>query len=169
MKLNFAWYSPYSNIRAGYPAPPEGTVLDAQKDFYRPWYAQRFTGLADVVAYWTKEREQLRQETARFTDTFYDSTLPAEVIDAIAANLSILKTPTILREFGGRLWAWEGSGDDWGSCHGTCTHVWNYAQALPHLFPQIERGLRETEFFLSQDERGAPEFSFRFAAGANAS
>ena len=65
--------------------------------------------------------------TAAFTEAFYDTDLPAEVIDAVASNLTILKTPTILREYGGKLWAWEGTGDEMGSCHGTCTHVWDYA------------------------------------------
>jgi len=36
--------------------------------------------------------------------------------------------------------------------------VWNYAQAVAHLFPSLERSLRETEFLNSQDERGHQTF-----------
>jgi uncharacterized protein (DUF608 family) len=158
VRLLLAWYSPYSTLREGQLPLPEGAKPDLKTDCYRPWYAARFSNITDVASYWTKECGRLREATANFTSAFYDSTLPPEVLDAIAANLTILKTPTVLREKGGRLWAWEGTGDDLGSCHGTCTHVWNYAQALPHLFPALERGLRETEFFDSQDERGHQNF-----------
>jgi hypothetical protein len=63
----------------------------------------------------------------------------------VGANLSILRSPTLLRQADGRLWAWEGCSDRQGCCAGSCTHVWNYAQALAHLFPELERSLRETE------------------------
>jgi hypothetical protein len=64
----------------------------------------------------------------------------------------------VLRQTDGRLWCWEGCADNNGCCAGSCTHVWNYAQALPHLFPALERTLRETEFGPSQDERGHQQF-----------
>lgn len=51
----------------------------------------------------------------------------------------ILKSPTVLRQSDGRLWCWEGCSDNSGCCAGSCTHVWNYAQAIPHLFPALER------------------------------
>ncbi len=85
-------------------------------------------------------------------------TLPAEVKDAVSANLTILKSPTVLRQHDGRFWAWEGCRDDEGSCYGTCTHVWNYAQALPHLFPEMERGVREMEFHEGQGEDGQQQY-----------
>ena len=78
--------------------------------------------------------------------------------EAVAANLSILKSPTVLRQDDGRMWAWEGCSDASGCCHGTCTHVWNYAQAVPHLFPSLERTLRETEFGPSQADTGHQMF-----------
>jgi hypothetical protein len=84
--------------------------------------------------------------------------LPPEVVEAVAANLTILKSPTVLRQADGKLWSWEGCSDNQGCCHGSCTHVWNYAQALPHLFSALERTLRETEFGPSQDEAGHQTF-----------
>jgi uncharacterized protein (DUF608 family) len=157
VRLTLAWYSPVGALRA-VGGQQERLLPEKPEDNYRPWYATRFPSVEGVVEYWTKNRERLLKDTQIFTDSFYDSTLPPEVIDAVSANLSILKSPTILRQFDGRMWGWEGCQDDWGSCHGTCTHVWNYAQAIPHLFPSLERTLRETEFLVSQDERGHQEF-----------
>lgn len=129
-----------------------------QEVFYKPWYAERFKNLEDLVSYWESRKAQLRHNSELFTNSFYDTTLPPEVTEAIAANLTILKSPTVLRQSDGRFWAWEGCGDKVGSCHGSCTHVWNYAQALPHLFPDLERTLRETEFKVDQNEDGHQNF-----------
>jgi hypothetical protein len=63
-----------------------------------------------------------------------------------------------MRQFDGRLWAYEGCGDNSGCCHGSCTHVWNYAQAIPHLFPSLERTLRHTEFCEDQNTEGHQTF-----------
>jgi len=157
VRLLLAWHVPYSTQRHQGGLAPKSDP-DPRVDFFRPWYAERFKDIEQVAAHWTKNVASLRQATQSFTDAFYDTTLPDEAIEAVAANLSILKSPTLLRQFDGRLWAWEGCQDEAGSCHGSCTHVWNYAQALPHLFPALERSLRETEFLFSQNEKGHQTF-----------
>ena len=162
IRLMVAWYVPVTDLRTG--SDPE-TAPDSQSEipccespFYVPWYAGRFEDINEVADYWRLNYIPLREKTKLFSDTFYDSTLPDEVIEAVAANLTILKSPTVLRQTDGRLWCFEGCSDDRGCCAGSCTHVWNYAQALPHLFPELERSLRQTEFNESQDERGHQTF-----------
>lgn len=125
---------------------------------YRPWYSERFKSLNEVIGYWDANQAMLEKNSRLFSDVFYSSSLPAEVLEAVATNLTILKSPTVLRQWDGRFWAWEGCQDSFGSCHGSCTHVWNYAQALPHLFPSLERTLRETEFRVSQNTEGHQNF-----------
>ncbi|HNQ88053.1 MAG TPA: GH116 family glycosyl hydrolase [Verrucomicrobiota bacterium] len=152
--VRFAWFVGQTNLRIGKdpstPSPVEGT--------YKPWYAGRFTDVNAVIAHWRDRYQELRDRAQRFSRCFYDSTLPPEVLEAVAANLTILKSPTVLRQADGRLWCWEGCSDNAGCCHGSCTHVWNYAQAIAHLFPTLERSLRETEFGPSQDDRGHQTF-----------
>lgn len=130
----------------------------SEDSYYKPWYASRFESIDSVARYWRMNYESLNHRSGLFRNAFYASTLPPEVMEAVAANLTILKSPTILRTVHGQLWAWEGCSDNNGCCHGSCTHVWNYAQAIPHLFPDLERTLRETEFTISQDDRGHQAF-----------
>lgn len=156
--LLFAWYVPVTDIHYGKDGEGcEGGACCPSKT-HIPWYAGWFRNIEDVAKHWRKEYGPLRDRTALFRDTFYDSTLPPEVIEAVAANLTILKSPTVQRQPDGRLWCFEGCGDDSGCCHGSCTHVWNYAQAIAHLFPDLERTLRQTEFTVSQDARGHQQF-----------
>jgi len=132
--------------------------LDASPTTYKPWYAVRFTSIHEVADYWRKNAADLRVRSGTFMETFYDTTLPPEAVEAVAANLTILKSPTVLRQHDGRLWCWEGCNDGGGCCDGTCAHVWNYAQAISRLFPSLERGLRQTAFNEGQDEQGRQAF-----------
>lgn len=173
IKVLMSWYVPYSNIRIGDVnkeretcASPEccntsdelGDTIDTQQVNYRPWYSSRFGNIEEVATYWNKAYKHLHDKSALFSQAFYASSLPPEVTEAVAANLTILKTPTVMRQYDGRLWNFEGCGDEGGCCHGSCTHVWNYAQAIAHLFPSLERTLRHTEFCESQNEEGHQNF-----------
>lgn len=161
--VRLSWYVPASDLRVGAqpgetaPSPADGTDA-ARRETHTPWYATRFGGIGAVNDFWQSEFARLRSDARTFADCFFDTTLPAEVVEAVAANLSILKSPTLLRQGDGRLWCWEGCCDAAGCCFGSCTHVWNYAQALAHLFPELERGLRQTEFGENQDEQGHQAF-----------
>ncbi|MDN5204271.1 GH116 family glycosyl hydrolase [Fulvivirgaceae bacterium BMA10] len=158
IRLLFAWYVPNTDIRLGGKGECQPASSCSESDTYKPWYAGKFANIQEVADYWKNNYEHLNQKSRTFTNAFYNATLPAEVMEAVAANLGILKSPTVLRQTDGKFWAWEGCNDQSGCCHGTCTHVWNYAQALPHLFPNLERSLRETEFNISQDDRGHQTF-----------
>ena len=157
----FAWYVPESDLSRG--SPPQENDLDSPDtgfypDTYIPWYASRFSNINEVANYWLTGYHNLKENSELFRNAFYSMDLPSEVIEATAANLTILKSPTVLRQHDGKLWCWEGCHDNLGSCHGSCTHVWNYAQAIPHLFPRLERSLRNTEFLVSQNEEGHQTF-----------
>lgn len=164
IRLMMAWYVPDTDLRYGQdPENPVEKVCDdpdcACKDpYYRPWYTSKFPDIRDVVSFWQANYEDLYRKSELFSQSFYSMTLPPEVIEAVAANLTILKSPTVLRQRDGKLWNWEGCSDNSGCCAGSCTHVWNYAQAIPHLFPGLERTLRETEFNASQDDEGHQTF-----------
>lgn len=151
IRLHFAWYVPESNAFSPNSKLINGKIEPIQQssETYRPWYTGRFSGIDQIKNYWQTQYTTLRKASLKFSDAFYDSTLPPEVVEATAANLAILKSPTVLRQTDGRFWAWEGVSDEnaaTGGGPGNCSHVWNYAQAMPHLFPELERTMREIEF-----------------------
>ncbi|MBU0716302.1 MAG: hypothetical protein KJ964_13185 [Verrucomicrobia bacterium] len=158
VRVLLAWHVPQSSLCLGDDVPCDCKRGVNEPAAYVPWYATRFKDIHAVADYWRTHYDTLRARSKLFSDCFYDTTLPPEVVEAVAANLTILKSPTVLRQHDGRLWGWEGCCDTAGCCHGSCTHVWNYAQALCHLFPDLERTLRETEFFVNQDNRGHQTF-----------
>lgn len=129
------------------PAPP-----------WRPFYAGIWDNAADVATYVRQNYASLKSRTQAFHDALFSSSVPNYILDAVSANLGILKSPTFLRQENGNAWAWEGCFVDSGCCAGSCTHVWNYAQAFPHLYPNIERTFREQELERTMDNNGHVTF-----------
>ena len=167
IRLLVAWYVPDSHLRLmdDVRDPADSTVPNTAPSYYhKPWYSSKFSSIGAVTDYWRQQYAELRHNTTLFSDAFYLSTLPPEVIEAVAANLSILKSPTVLRN---STMAVSGAGKVVRTVRavvlGSCTHVWNWhAQAVCHLFPSLERSLRQTEFF-EEPKNAAGHQQFRAA------
>jgi non-lysosomal glucosylceramidase len=129
------------------------------------YYATQFADAWAVAEYAGRELPRLEGETRRFHETLFASTLPACVLDAVSSQISILKTTTCLRLPDGTFYGWEGCHPSSGCCEGTCTHVWNYAQALPFLFPTLERSIRDADYAYNQQEDGHMTFRMPLPIG----
>ena len=124
----------------------------------RNYYALRYPDAFTAADYFWNNQERLERQTRLFTQSVFDSTLPACVIEAAMANLTVLKSTTCFRIENGHFFGFEGSLENVGSCPGNCTHVWYYAQAMAYLFPELERNMRETDFLRETDDQGVMQF-----------
>lgn len=124
----------------------------------RNHYATLFADAWDAARHLNDRLPELEAATQAFHDVLFDGTLPPEVVDAVTSTLVAARSTTCFRLEGGVFAAWEGSFDHSGSCEGTCTHVWNYAQTLAQLFPELERSARRTEFLHETREDGRMNF-----------
>lgn len=132
---------------------------------WKNYYATQFSDSLETANYALSNFEDLLNKTQGFVDLLNNSSLPDYVIDSISANLSVLKSPTSLRLEDGSFWAWEGVHDRNGLCEGTCQHVWNYAYAMPFLFPELERSIRENFIKYGVDEYGKSSFRLPLPIG----
>ena len=116
-------------------------------------YANWFSDSRDVAVWLKGNLARLSAATHNFHDTYYENTtLPYWLKQRIMMPVSTLATETCQWWANDKFWAWEGV----GSCVGTCTHVWNYEQALARLFPELERNIRErTDFSTSFQQDGS--------------
>lgn len=156
----FTWYVP--NCR-NYWSGPEENLGDKT---WKNYYAALFPDAVAVARYGLKHWDRLEQETRRFRDTLFRSSLPDAVIDAVSANISILKSPTCLRLEDGSFYGFEGCHADSGCCEGSCQHVWNYAYALPFLFPELERSMRELDYRYNLRRDGGMSFRLKLPLGS---
>lgn len=140
-----------------------------QKGQWKNYYATLFRDSLAVAEYSLKNWDRLYEQTLRFKEALFSSTLPPAVIDAVSANLSILKSPTVLRLEDGSFYGFEGCHCDSGCCEGSCTHVWNYAYALPFLFPSLERSMRELDYRYNLREDGGMSFRLQLPLGSSPS
>ena len=135
---------------------------------WRNHYATLWTDAWDVAKYVHANYDRLHDETQRFHDALFSSTLPDYVLDSISSQISILKTTTCLRLEDGTFYAFEGCSNTGGCCEGSCTHVWNYAQALPYLFPALQRSMREADWANSMMDDGYVTFRMPLPLGTKA-
>lgn len=126
-------------------------------------YATRFADALEVTKYILANQPWLEQTSRAWAQGFAQSTLPAWLNEALAAQGSLMRSPTCFWSEDGKFYGFEGSlgastamwsGDFGGSCPLNCTHVWNYEQALSRLFPQLERTMRETDLQQTQAPEG---------------
>ncbi len=131
------------------------------KPTWKNHYAHRFPDAVKVARYLKDNVERLRAGTLAFHDALFSSTLPEEVLDAVSSQISILRSTTCIRLPDGTFYGFEGCNCGSGCCIGSCTHVWNYAQALPFLFPSLERSMREADYEHNFSTTGSGAMAFR--------
>jgi non-lysosomal glucosylceramidase len=150
-----AWFFPY--------LPEEITKylrLEPLKEDIRlkTYYSTKFDDAWGVAKYTVENLKTLENQTRKFHDLLFSSTLPSYVLDAVSSQISTIRTNTCFRTEDGRFYGFEGCSDNEGCCPMNCTHVWNYEQTLAYLFPQLERTMREVEFLYNTDETGKMSF-----------
>lgn len=100
----------------------------------------------------------LESGTLTFVNALLESTYPDVIKEAALFNLATLRSQTVFRLPDGHLMGWEGVMDRFGSCAGSCTHVWNYETATPFLFGELARSMRDVEFNYATKDNGLMNF-----------
>jgi uncharacterized protein (DUF608 family) len=145
-----AWHFP--NRPAGW----EGHIFNDPPDsrIVHNYYAKLFGGAWEAGRYLKNNLKKLESLSEDFRKALYRTTLPPVMIQAMDANITVIRSTTCFRIEDGALLGWEGSFDNGGSCEGNCSHVWNYQQALAFLFPRLERSMRRINFLLETGDDG---------------
>jgi uncharacterized protein (DUF608 family) len=154
-----AWHFPNFEMYWAKPGP------DGRKPVWKNYYASLFKDAWDVARYVCENLKRLESETRLFQKALFSTSLPSHVLDAVSSQLSTLRTNTCLRLADGAFYGFEGCNNDAGCCEGSCTHVWNYAQALPYLFPALERSMREADYEYNLHDDGHMTFRLPLPLG----
>ena len=98
-----AWYVPDTDLKYGQDSKEKDKEectdpnCSCKDPFYKPWYSGKFKGIEEVANYWKTNYNDLHRKSRTIQGIIlFNTTLPPEVIEAIAANLTILKSPTVL-------------------------------------------------------------------------
>ncbi|WP_430811965.1 MULTISPECIES: GH116 family glycosyl-hydrolase [unclassified Carboxylicivirga] len=118
------------------------------------YYSTQYEDAWDVIEKEVERLPELTEQTLSFVNALQESAYPEVVKEAALFNLSTLRSQTVFRTADGYLFGWEGVMDRFGSCFGSCTHVWNYEQATAFLFNDLAKGMREVEFKYAMNPEG---------------
>jgi len=166
VRFVMSWSFPHGDVYWAWRDKPDGPIPDKPTPHWRNYYATQWADSRASAEDALKRWDELTTKTLAFRDGLFASTLPVEIVDAASATLALLRTATVIRLEHGELWGWEGQHTKDGSCEGSCTHVWNYQQAVAFLFPALERTLRETEFTYNQLPNGGLTFRQKLPLGS---
>ena len=124
-----------------------------------------FDSAWSAASYLAAELPRLESVSRDFRRALFTTSVPPAVIDALAANITVVRSPTCFRIEDGSFLGWEGIRDRIGCGQGNVNHVWNYAQTVAFLFPELERSMREIEFGSEMRSDGAMPFRARRVLG----
>ncbi|MDD4589877.1 MAG: GH116 family glycosyl-hydrolase [Petrimonas sp.] len=122
------------------------------------YYSQLYPDAWDAAEKIVPQIPRLEKETLSFVNALLKTSYPEVVKEAALFNLATLRSQTVFRLPSGHMMGWEGVMDRFGSCAGSCTHVWNYEVATPFLFGNLAKTMRDVEFNYATKENGLMNF-----------
>lgn len=138
ISFTLAWRVP--NVRYG-TAFGVGNKATSQGQYH---YATLFASASAAAKQVADNKSELFNTSQSWVDTWYDSSLPYWFLERTFIPINCLQTQTAQRVIP------QGETKDIYNleegvrcCPGNCTHVWNYAQGLARIFPEIERECRD--------------------------
>jgi uncharacterized protein (DUF608 family) len=126
-------------------------------------YATQWVTAAEAAGQVASRETELYSTTKQWVDTWYDSSLPYWFLERAFIPIDCMQTQMVQRIIP------EGAQEEIYNmeegvrcCPGNCTHVWNYAQGLARVFPEIERECRDKiEYGLGFNQQNGMVF-FRY-------
>lgn len=144
-----SWWFPY------YQRPVGEFKAITDIDKFGRQYLLRFDDALHVAEDTLGRWGELVEPTLLWRNVWNDSTLPHWFLDRTFVTINTLATQTCHWLENGRFYGWEGV----TCCPGTCQHVWNYAQGLARVFPELERDTRErVDYGIAYRENGALDY-----------
>ena len=122
------------------------------------YYSRQYTDAWKAAETIIPQIPGLEKKTLSFVNALLNTSYPAVVKEAALFNLATLRSQTVFRLPSGHMMGWEGVMDRFGSCAGSCTHVWNYETATPYLFGELAKTMRDVEFNYATKENGLMNF-----------
>jgi len=159
-----SWRFPLLRYGTGFGMGPKATAPG------RNHYATLWSTATEASSQLASRENKLYGTTKKWVDTWYDSTLPYWFLERAFIPINCVQTQVAQRVYP------EGSDKEHYNleegvrcCPGNCTHVWNYAQGLARIFPEIERECRDrVEYGLGfDDDNGMVYFRYCMQEGKN--
>lgn len=146
----FSWHFPNRQTWGGWSTSADDRVGN--------YYTTQYRDAWEVIEKEIGRLPELTDRTLAFVNAMLNSSYPKVVKEAALFNLSTLRSQTVFRTEDGKMFGWEGVMDRYGSCYGSCTHVWNYENATAFLFNDLAKTMREVEFGYATNEYGKMSF-----------